>query len=339
MKRSPISLSVLVVAGSSLALFSACSKNEDSAQATPTPSPVVATTATTTPLAAASPGSSAAPLANLESQAREAEAQMDSIFSKAFHDLGGEFGQSSISSTMNLREDKDKYVARFYLPNAENANVQANVTNGELHITARTQQKANNTAEKSNLEEVMTLPKPVLADKIAIDRKQNMVTISIPKSTPSAPALASANTPAPSASPAASSSSDWEASMKDQFARLETGMDDAFRRFFPKDLSADATGSQLGSAVKVDNQNDSYVVHFYLPKRDLANAKVTLSNGQLNLVATDNKTANNQSASGTEETSSSGRYEEMIALPGPVKEAEMKVERKGDSVDVTLPKA
>ena len=35
----------------------------------------------------------------------------------------------------------------------------------------------------------------------------------------------------------------------------------------------------------------------------------------------------------------SGKYEEMITVPGPVKKSKMKVDRNGSTVTVTLPKA
>ena len=43
----------------------------------------------------------------------------------------------------------------------------------------------------------------------------------------------------------------------------------------------------------------------------------------------------NTATSGTE----MGRYEQMVTLPGPVKEMVMKVDRKNATIVVTLPKA
>ena len=102
---------------------------------------------------------------------------------------------------------------------------------------------------------------------------------------------------------------------------------------------AGSNALRLGSSVNIDDEKDKYVVHFALPQQDISNVKVNLENGELHLSAQEQKNTSNSAASGTAETVERGRFEEMITLPGPVKESEMKVNRQANAVVVTLPKA
>ena len=180
--------------------------------------------------------------------------------------------------------------------------------------TAERDQTVNGNSSKENYEQVITLPKPVAADKLQIDRKQNVVVISVPKTSTSAPNVAAASSPLPTAasspSPTVSSSAgstDWNDIMSNQFAAMQREMDQAFHDVFAND-SAGASTSQVGSAVNVDDQKDKYVVHFYLPDRDLTNVNVNFENGRLHLTAEEQKNQTNNTANGSIQSSSSGRY-------------------------------
>jgi hypothetical protein len=69
--------------------------------------------------------------------------------------------------------------------------------------------------------------------------------------------------------------------------------------------------------------------------RDLSNVDVKFENGHLHLTAPEEKSASSNAAAGTIQSVERGRYEEMIALRGPVKDRD----RKGASTVVILPKA
>ena len=116
-------------------------------------------------------------------------------------------------------------------------------------------------------------------------------------------------------------------------------MNQALRDVFPNNTSIGATTSQLESAVNLDDQKDKYVVHFYLPDRNVSDVSVNYKDGQLDLTANQQQNTSNQTANGTMQSSASSRYEEMITLPGPVKDKDMTVNRQAGSVTVTLPKA
>ena len=72
-----------------------------------------------------------------------------------------------------------------------------------------------------------------------------------------------------------------------------------------------------------------------MPDRHLSNVDVKFENGHLHLTAREEKSASSNAAAGTMQSVERGRYEEMIASRGPVKDRD----RKGASTVVTLPKA
>jgi HSP20 family molecular chaperone IbpA len=313
-------------------LFGACSKNNSSAEAeTPTPTPAV------TPSPAMSPLPTASPFADVNVRLRDLEARMDSIFRNTFRNVGNWFGQATFASSVDLREQKDKYVARVYVPSGDTSKLKATMQDGALHITADNQRTVNGANETEQYEQVIDFPKPVNGAKMRVERKRDVVVITVPKTSVSAPAIASAPNVA-STSPVANSTA-WEDQMLNDFDQMQEHMQQALQNAFPGDWLSNTSTSQLASAVNLEDQKDKYVVHFYLPNRDLTNVDVKFNNGRLELTAKEQKSRRNQSANSTVQSSVRGQYEQMITLPGPVKDNEMKVERKSGAVIVTLPKA
>ena len=327
-----------------LALNSACSKSSNPlSPTTPSPSPTPTATASgstssTTPVPTVSPLATGSPFADVQLRMRDLQAQLDNVFAQTFRDFGSDFGQSGFASSVDLREQKDRYVARLYLPNGDTSKVNAKINGDNLEITMNAAETKNGATEPENYQEVITLSQPVRADQLQIQRQPNMVVISVPKSTPSTVATTSTQSPAPTApaSPGfASSFGAWDQRMIDDMQRMEAQMKTMFQNAFPNDHLKGGTALELGSAVNVDDQKDKYVVHFTLPNQDVSNVNVNFENGELHLSAQEQKNSSTNSQQSVER----GRYEEMITLPGPVKESEMKVNRQANAVVVTLPKA
>jgi HSP20 family molecular chaperone IbpA len=269
---------------------------------------------------------------------RELQSQLDNVFAQTFHDFGSDFGQSGFASSVDLREQKDRYVARVYLPNGDIAKVNATMNGNNLEITMNGAETKNGGAQSEKFQEVIFLPQPVRADQLQIQRKPNMVVINIPKSNPSTVATTSGQSPVPSlaASPGFGGTlSQWDQRMIDDMQRMEARMKTMFQNAFPNDLLNGGTALELGSTVNVDDQKDKYVIHFALPNRDVSNVNVNFENGELHLSAQEQKSSSTNSQQSVER----GRYEEMVTLPSPVKESEMKVDRQANAVVVTLPKA
>jgi len=61
-------------------------------------------------------------------------------------------------------------------------------------------------------------------------------------------------------------------------------------------------------------------IELYLADRDLSNVDVKFENGHVDLTAREEKSASSNAAAGTMQSVERGRYEEMIALHGPVKD-------------------
>jgi HSP20 family molecular chaperone IbpA len=254
---------------------------------------------------------------------------MDKIFAQTFQDFGSSFGQSGFASSVDLRERNDKYVARIYLPNGDTSKVNATIKNGKLDINMN-----GAAAKKQNFEQVITLPQPVRGDQLHIDRKPNMVVITVPKQNPNGVAQSSPN-------PASSTglASDWDQRMIDEMRQMERRMNSLFESGFPNNAFNGTNVLQLGSAVNVEDQKDKYVVHFALPTHDVSNVSVNLKDGELRLTAREQKQTPKNPSETAPKTVERGEYEEMITIPGPVKEDEMQVNRQANAVIVTLPKA
>jgi HSP20 family molecular chaperone IbpA len=224
------------------------------------------------------------------------------------------------------------------LPNGDTSKVNATINGNNLEITMNGAETKNGAAQSERYQEIISLAQPVRADQLQIQRKPNMVVISVPKSSPSTVATTSGQSPVPSvtASPAFSSALNaWDQRMIDDMRQMEARMNTMFQNAFPNDLSSRNATLELGSTVNVDDQKDKYVVHFALPNRDVSNVNVNFENGELHLSAQEQKNSSTNSQKSVE----SGRYEEMVTLPGPVNESEMKVNRQANAVVVTLPKA
>lgn len=265
---------------------------------------------------------------------RQLDSQLDNIFTNTFRNFGNWFDQSMLSASIDLRDQKDKYVARVHLPGEQDmSKVDARVENGALHITAEGEQAKNGAASAQRFEQVLSLPGPVQSDKMRVDRKQNLVVITLPKAAGTNAAKTTASTmPSTNAAPVVTN---WDQSIVNEMARMQGRMDQIVQDAFPNDFMKGSSPLNVGSAVNVKDAKDKYVVRFYLPDRDLENVNVKLENGRLHLSAkqqTEKKSANASSES-------YAQYQQMVTMPGPVKDQGMKIDRKGSTIVVTVPKA
>ncbi len=299
----------------------------------PTATPFATGSPTATPFSAVTPTQS--PFGDVTGRTRDLETRMDTIFGDAFRNAGDWFNRSSMASSVDLREQKDKYVARVYLPHFDTSKAQVRIKNGVLHIVANGKSSVNGKAEAEHYEQSISLPKPVQSDKMQVQRKPDLLVITVPEGTAGSPAVGSSTTtPFPESSPGAADQ--WAGSISNAFARLDAEMNRALNETFPDGFDIGSQVSQLESAVKMDDQKDKYVVHFYLPKRDISNARVNYQNGQLRVTAEEGSTT---SKSGNSPAKVSGEYSATISVPGPVNESDMKVDRQANAIVVTLPKA
>ena len=336
-------LCLLVILSLLVSFLVGCSKGDSAVySSTPTPTPSRGSTATPSaaatgsPLLSPSPFPTGSPFADV--RFNDLGAKMDAIFADTFRSVGSWFGQSTYARSIDLREQNDKYIARLYVPQGDNSKVDAKVENGALHITAQNEGTINGKTETERYEQMIALPKPVQADNVKVEKKDDVVVITVPKATVSAPAVA-AVTPVPTATASFASGADWADTMLSQMNQMQAHLNQSIQDIFHNDLMAGASTSQLGSAMNLEDLPGKYVVHYYLPGRNLSDVNVKFENGQLHLSAQKQQKTSDDTAAEKTQSTTVARYESMTTLPGPVKESEMKVDRKEGSVVVTLPKA
>jgi HSP20 family molecular chaperone IbpA len=130
------------------------------------------------------------------------ERRMDQIFNDAVRGMNQRttwIGEPGFSSSVKLSEDHGNYVVRVALPDRDLSNVTATVENNKtLRITAKEEKKeaptsaskqgdknapapGNTTYKLERYEQILSLPGPVNAAKMQIDRSGSTVTITLPK--------------------------------------------------------------------------------------------------------------------------------------------------------------
>lgn len=268
-------------------------------------------------------------------QLQTIESRLDSIFTDAFKKIESWFEKTTFTSSVDLREEKDRYVVRLYTPKTQTERVNAKVEKNTLRlsVSAKEENKGGFSAEKS--EQIISLPGPVQADKMNIDRKEGLVVVTLPKANGTTTSALPVIGEAPDAFV---SFADFDRSIIREMKSLEGRMNQLALDAFPNDMTKGWNESRLGSAVNLEEKNDKYVIRFYLPERDLANVDVKVDNGQLSLTAKEEKATEKKGSEGALETWQSGSYQQMISLPGKVKADQMRVERKDSVIVVTLPK-
>ena len=119
--------------------------------------------------------------------------EMDRIFGQAFSEFRNRpefkefFDQAQFGSSFDLQEEGDKYVVRAYLPDCDINNVNVSVEGDVLKLeaqgedTRQEQQDGSSYSRKAQYFQVLSLPGPVQADKMTVERKENMLIVTLPK--------------------------------------------------------------------------------------------------------------------------------------------------------------
>lgn len=278
------------------------------------------------------PAASDSSMAEINQDLQELEARVDTVFLGGWQSLGRQFSGSTLIASTDLREQPDRFVVRVYGPNLDTSKVQAKVEGSVLHVSAPGTRSEYGISATDSREETLTLSRAIETNRIKVDRKGNLVVITVPKATSTAVRAAPASVATPT-----DRSTDWSYRLVETMREMQERMGRVFHDAFPNDVSKSANVLRHGSSVDVDDQKDRYVIHFCLPDRDLKDVNVRFKEGQLGLIVEEPQPA--QSNGGDGVTTGTGKYEQMITLSQPVKEGEMKVERSGSTVTVTLPKA
>jgi HSP20 family molecular chaperone IbpA len=120
--------------------------------------------------------------------------EMDRIFRDNFDELGGLpdvgelFDEARFGSSVELREEGDNYVIRSYLPDRDAKNVKVAIEDGRILKVDAVAEDSSSEEEgrfmmqhKAQYSQRITLPGPVDEAKLKVDRKKDMLIITVPK--------------------------------------------------------------------------------------------------------------------------------------------------------------
>jgi len=122
--------------------------------------------------------------------------EMDRIFNESFAEFSlnpdhkNYFDEFNFGSSVNIKEEGPNYIVTAYLPERDMENINATVDGQTLKIEAKAETNSGQTGDKANgnamthkaqYMQILTLPGPVQVDKMKIDRKEGILTVTLPK--------------------------------------------------------------------------------------------------------------------------------------------------------------
>jgi HSP20 family molecular chaperone IbpA len=125
-------------------------------------------------------------------------------------------------------------------------------------------------------------------------------------------------------------------SMQSQMDQMFNQMTTEFRAEPRLSLFSDTPGYSL--SLRVQDMKDHYQVRAYLPDAKASDVKVSLLDKRTLKVEVSNH-ATETAAQKNEHISEWGQYAQIITLPGPVKNEQMKIDQSNHQLLITLPKA
>jgi HSP20 family molecular chaperone IbpA len=129
-----------------------------------------------------------------------------------------------------------------------------------------------------------------------------------------------------------------------QMERMQEEIDRAIRNATEQfRLGAGARGFQpdagYSSSFDLRDRKDHYELRAYLPDVNASDVEVRIDNDRtLHVSVTQRKQETKKENGGSSHFTELGRYEQVVTLPQPVKSSEMKIDRRGHEVVITIPK-
>jgi len=121
--------------------------------------------------------------------------EMDELFQQSVKDFGAVprlkdlFDHPRFGSSVDLREEDGNYIVHAYLPDRDAENIKVTVDDGRiLKIEAEAEERREGEEgavmmeRRSHYSQHLTLPGPVNADQLKVDRKDGLLVITVPKS-------------------------------------------------------------------------------------------------------------------------------------------------------------
>lgn len=130
-------------------------------------------------------------IARMEKMRRD----MDRAFEDAFREFRttpehkGFFDEPRFGSSFDLKEEGDNYVVRVYLPDRDMQNINVTIEDRALKIEAKEEETtkkedkagALQSTRKAAFSQLVTLPGPVLSEKMKVDKKEGVIVVTVPK--------------------------------------------------------------------------------------------------------------------------------------------------------------
>lgn len=139
------------------------------------------------------------PLSDWESDVvkrmEEMKREMDRIFADSFNEFRltpehkGHYDHRNFGSFVDLKEEGSDYIVTAHLPERDIKNVNVAVEAQTLRIEAKAETTAeleqgdgkSSTTRKAQYSQLLTLPGPVQTDKMKVERKEGVLTVTLPK--------------------------------------------------------------------------------------------------------------------------------------------------------------
>jgi len=112
------------------------------------------------------------------------ETEIDRLFNAAVSDFAGPLGTQF---PVDLYEDKDNAYVRAELPGINRDDIQVELVDGSLNISATRKTKSESGEESCTLERSLNVPETVQADKISAAYENGVLNITLPKREESKP--------------------------------------------------------------------------------------------------------------------------------------------------------
>jgi HSP20 family molecular chaperone IbpA len=230
----------------------------------------------------------------------------------------------------SLAEKADRYVVRMEFPGRDLSRITVRLVEGTFHVAA---------PEDGSLPPVqrdIKLPEAAPGGPLLMERadRQGVLVVTVPKAGTSRGE--ERETSASSDPEEQEWARGWEqlhAAMQRMQQQMEAMMAGG------QDLGVESPASVLPSPINPltvasmpEDHGDRYIVHVALPGGDPGKVNVSVKEGVLRIEAT--KESSRPPRSGF-----LGRFETTMTLPGPVQVGRMRVERQGQELVITLPKA
>jgi HSP20 family molecular chaperone IbpA len=124
---------------------------------------------------------------------------------------------------------------------------------------------------------------------------------------------------------------------------MQMQMDSLYNRMSTEFLNEPQLGGMWQSpayslSLNVRDLKDRFVVRAFLPEANASDVKVALDKQTLKLQSSEQQTHKSVEKNAATSVAQWGEYEQVIRLPAPVKENQMKIERKNHELIITLPK-